>query len=193
MKNVFAFAAAIALACFTMNSSKAAIMLNIDTAVGPTNTVYTLNFSASEGVVAGFEGLLGGGNGFDGPLVQQLAGGSLPTPTTDFNALIDEASDSQFLIGNAQILAATAPFESDRTLGGAFSLQAAARGQSLDMIQIVAANGASVNYNFQVSEAIGAGSQSTPFSGVLGIPEPTSLALFGLGMVGLVGRRRRNG
>lgn len=154
---------------------------------------YTLSFTAQTagGVIAGFDGNFAGDNGFNGPMTQILAGGALPTPNQDLNGLIDESGDSQFLVTTAQILSATAPFETANTLGGAFTLQVAARAAVKGLIQIVADANAQVPYDFGVSEVVGATSATTQFAGTLGIPEPTTVGMAALSLLGLVAARRR--
>jgi hypothetical protein len=202
MKKVFLSSFAVVIAVLAVASANAAIVFtqdpNATRTVSGGNATYTLSFSATApgGVVAGFAGNFAGNNGFNGanpngPLGQQLAGGALPTPTSGFNALIDESLDSQFLIVDADILSAVAPFESTTTLGGAFTLNVASRAVTKALVQIVAPANAFVPYDFGISEAVGAGSETFNFVGILGIPEPTTFGLAGLSLLGLVAARRR--
>jgi hypothetical protein len=142
---------------------------------------------------AGFHGNFPGNNAFSGPLLQQLASGVVPTPTMDLNSAIDESLDSQFLVTNSQILSAVAPFESSTTLGGAFTLALAARAQTKALVQIVAHVDDVIAYDFSLS-FIGDGI-SPRFQGVLGVPEPSSLALAATGLLAALAIRRqtRNG
>jgi len=194
MKNNFFLTAVFTVSTLAIvGNARAALVLDVEMTDNGGLTTYILNFASDAGNVAGFQGLFSGDNGFEGNLVQELAGGALPTPTNDFNALIDQTKDSQFLLGNADILAAVAPGESSSSLSGAFTLQNAFRGPSLDLIQIVGVTGEPINYNFQVSEAIGSQSSSTVFQGVLNIPEPASILMASMGLIGLASlRRRRN-
>jgi hypothetical protein len=147
--------------------------------------VYTFSFTATEpgGLVAGFAGNLSGKNAFRGLLSQQLVGGALPTPTTDLNLAIDESIDSQFLIRNADILSTVAPFETVRSLGGAFTLNIAARAAVKPLVQLVTPINANVCYDFSVTEAVGATFNVTHFFGIFlldgtpCLPEPSAAAL----------------
>jgi hypothetical protein len=154
---------------------------------------YTLSFTNTSpgGIIAGFAGNFNGNNAFSGPMTQQLAAGALPTPTADFDGQIDEAIDSHFLVTNSQILSAVAPFESAANLGGAFTLNVSARTQTKALVQIVANVNDRIFYDFGLSEAIGAGSITPNFSGVLGVPEPSSLALAAVTLPSLSAARRR--
>jgi hypothetical protein len=203
MKKVLVLAILLGLA--VANTASAAIIM---TGHLPENAVvngglatWTLSFTANApgGVVAGFAGNLPGNNGFNGaapngPLSQQAAGGVLPTPTTDFNALINPATDSQFRIANADILSAVAPFESPTSLGGAFTLNVASRAPQKALVQIVAPASTQLRipYSFGISEAVGAGSETFNFEGVLMlVPEPASFGLAGMSLLGLLAARRR--
>jgi hypothetical protein len=188
---------AMILAALSSNNSRAAITFTLGGAeVLPGGLRrYTLSFSATTpgGVVAGFQGNFPGNNGFSGgPMNQQLVGGVITTPTTDLNAAIDESMDTQFLVSNADILSAVAPFETPNSLGGAFTLNVAARATTKALVQIVMPFDKFVRLNFGVSEAVGPGSQTTQFNGVLPIPsEPASTTLAGLSLLAALAYRRR--
>jgi len=195
MKNfIVAGVVALTLSLGLVSHSNAQISLDVQQSDDAGFSTYILSLTSSAGNVASFEGLFLDGNAFEGNLAQQsLGGGTVTSPTTDLNGAIDVALDSQFLFGSADLLAATAPFESPNSLGGVFTLNAGARQPTLEFVQIVAPVGEEIAYNFRIGEAIGATANSQDFSGVLGfvIPEPTTLALAGLGLCGLLSTRRR--
>lgn len=153
-----------------------------------------VNVKASEGMVGGFQGLGAGGAAFTGALNQVKVGGAVFTPTQDLNAAINPLTDTQFLLTNAQVLAVTAPFETDNSIGGVFTVAAASRSNDFNMIQLVGQKGQVVNYNFMLAEAIGAASPETTFSGSFefgAVPEPATMAMAGMGLIGLIAASRR--
>ena len=169
-------------------AAKAGIMisgnLGEDGQVSGGFVTYTLTFTATSpgGVVAGFVGNLAGNVGFEThssgqSFSQQFLAGVLPTPTMDLNAAIDESKDTQFLVSNSNIISTVAPFESLTTLGGAFTLNIAARAREKSLIQIVMPYPPCpmIRFDFSVAEAIGAGLETTNFAGLMFVcPEPPS-------------------
>jgi len=70
-------------------------------------------------------------------------------------------------------------------LTGTFGINPAYQSTSLDFVQIYA-NAGTLNYYFEAA----AGNSKSTFQGTLVVPEPTTIALLGLGAVGLLKRRR---
>jgi hypothetical protein len=176
-----------ALALISLANASATVVFtydpNANRVVNGNLATYSLSFTSPGAQIAGFQGNFSGQpghNAFSGPMLQQLAGGS-PTPTKDSNGSIDASLDTQFLVLNSEILSAVAPFESSTTLGGAFTLNIAARAQTKTLVQVVANKDAKVFYDFVVFDNTIEGYY--PFQGVLGVPEPSSLALATLGIV----------
>ena len=161
---------------------------NANRVVNGNLATYTLSFTTTfpGAKIAGIAGNFAGNNAFNGPMMQQLAGGA-PTPTKDSNASIDASLDTQFLVSNSEILSAVSPFESSTTLGGAFTLNVAARAQTKALVQVVADKDVKIFYDLVVSDAVFEGFDL--FQGFLGVPEPSSLALASL--LGLSAARRR--
>ena len=198
MKNRFtASLVALVAAVGLMTQASAGIIMNVEQSAAGGLVTYILNFTSDDGNIAAFEGLLVDGEqttvGFLGNLSQQLVSGVIPTPTTDFNVAIDPALDSQFLLATGDTVAVVAPYESQTTLGGQFGIAVPSRAPSLDLIQIVAPVGEVITYNFLVGQLSNDGIASNlNFSGDL-VPEPTSIALACLGLMGVVlGSRRRS-
>lgn len=190
--------ALVAIAC----QAHAALLLNIpqfgDDADGAGGNLvrHTINLQATDpvGLVASLQGLGAGAAAFTGNLNQVLAFGVLPTPTQDQNGFIEESTDTQFLFMNSEVLATTPPGETATSIGGVFTLQVASRAASKDLLQIVAAEGTMIQYNFLAAEAVGAGFNEQTFTGefmVTAIPEPSSLVLGGFGLVGIIGAALR--
>jgi hypothetical protein len=188
------FAAAFLVALATPRAHAAIVFTfdpNASRVVNGNLATYTLSFTAT-GLgeqIFGFAGNFAGNNAFSGPMSQQLAAGTLPTPNQRFNHLIDESLDSQFLLTDSQILSAVAPFESDATLGWAGVLAVSARAQTKALVQIVANVHDVIAYNFGISP--GFEGETTNFTGVLGVPEPSSLALAAAGVLAALASRPR--
>jgi hypothetical protein len=176
----------------------AAIIISVRAVPTPPNPnnlfaiVVSLSTNAPGGVISAFHGTLGGNVGFQGNMNQVLAGGVLPTPTSDLNAVIDEALDTQFLLLSSEILAVTQPFETATTIGGVFTYQVAARAQSKDILRIVSPFGSLITYGFHAAEAVGATSTEYQLSGsIIWFPEPHASTLGGMALVSLAASRRR--
>ena len=107
------------------------------------------------------------------------------TPLSDDFGVVDLSLDTHFLLGSADILPAVSPSETASSLSGAFGLQPGAQAQSLPLMQLVAAPGSEISFDFSVYDELG---HETAFVGV--VPEPaTGLLLLG-GGVALLRRRR---
>lgn len=127
----------------------------------------------------------------------ELFGGALSTVFTDNNALIPgnsaflPADDTQFLFNEENDIQAIFGSEGESTsslslIGGVLVAEQSAN-TPIPIAQLVIPVGGIAT----VSGAIGASGQTIPFAGVIGIPEPTSFALVGMGIVGVISRRRR--
>jgi hypothetical protein len=153
---------------------------------------YTLSFTSTipGGLITSFEGNFPDNVAFKGPLEPMPCPvcGTITTPTMDFNAVIDESKDSQFLVFSSEILSTVAPFETGNTMGGAFILGVPARAQTKPLVQIVAKKDALIEYDFSVSDP----ENLARFQGVLGVPEPSSLALAAFTLLSFSAARRRN-
>jgi len=158
-KNLASTVLSAALAIGASYGSQAAVTLNVSvegTAGMPGFATYTLSFTANEGQIGGFRGNLNAdGNAFTGPLNQASSG---------------TASDSFFNVNNTDLAGiGSVTFESTSSLGGIFTILNDARFSSIDLVQIVAPVDSSINYNFGVSEAIGASATTHNFQGNLSV------------------------
>jgi hypothetical protein len=195
MKKIIS-ALSVAVAFAVASQASAAIIVNVDqvSTVGPNSTaIVRLTTNTPGGVVSALQGTLGGNVAFQGVMNQVLVGGAIPTPTQDFNAAIDEATDTQFLALNAELLAVTPPFETANTAGGVFTYQVAKRAADLPIWQVVAPTGTPITYGFTAAEAVGANSFEFQLSGnfIVGIPEPATAGLGSFALLGLAAFRRR--
>ena len=139
---------------------------------------------------AGFDSTSDPGHGFNGPMNQILAFGSLATATLDFADLIGAPfglpeQDSHFLLYLADISIAVGPFETSTFLGGGFSYTVRDL-NPLPLALIVIADGGSVHLTGIASDV--AAAVEWPLD--LNIPEPLTLTLLGVGGLALIRRRR---
>jgi len=167
----------------------------------PELTTYTLTATSDAGNIIGFNffDAVDGSVGIFGPLSQRSPFGA----NTVFNNISegqytgagqDISQDTHFLIDPADGIAVQSS-EDDSSLRGAFNFDAvngAAAGPSLAFAQVVLPNGLSGTFSGFFTVATPTGNILEPVSGVIGfIPEPSTLALAGLGLIGFVSRRRR--
>lgn len=145
--------------------------------------VFTLSIFAEEG--QSFRGI---DASFTGEMNQQLAAG-MATPFTNFDAFLPNggATDSKFLFASGDVLAIGVE-ESPTSLVGAISgLAQAGLSNPAEFARIVVPEGGSVEYRLAVDLG---GADAEIFTGVLGIPEPSTAILAGLALVGFVARRK---
>lgn len=140
--------------------------------------------------------------GFFGPMNQIKAFGALSTPTMTNAAFLagDIGKDSHFLLTDAQIIVpsggaptedggAVAPGSLGTFLTGIFAIDNAARQDTLPFAYLVIPDGQQVHMLGGTSDP--AGQTLFPIDLWIGIPEPASLILLGLGGLGVLVRRRR--
>jgi hypothetical protein len=125
--------------------------------------------------------------------------GSVPSGSLDVMGIPVPADDTHFLFASVDMLIPPGfPLTEDNdlsvggnygwgtSLSGTFGIGPVAQGTSLDFIQIYATAGL-FDYNFGVGTDP---NPTTVFTGSVTVPEPTTIALLGLGAVGLLRRRR---
>ncbi len=169
----------LALVMFPLAAPAGMILLNPTmTDVGGGLYSYMLTFTADDASSADYnpDWLIGGADtetgytGIVGSLNQVLVMGFLPTPTmTNAQYLAaDLPKDTHWTLLDTDLLATTAPFESTSEIGGVFTIRDTARRQTMDLLQVVVASGATVNLNFKVSRATATGGVfSQDFTGTI--------------------------
>jgi len=196
---------ALSAVLLTAAASQAAIIVNV--AELPTTAkagFVTDTLTATAGVgekIIGFDFVGSGSGGFNGAMNQVNPFG-LATIFADNNAVIPAAgatpdNDSQFpLLSSTGISVNTS--ESANALKGAFNLDAAHVATATNVLafaQICRALTSTIPYvgTLTVQNAQGV-NRLENVQGTLGVPEPATLSLIGLAMVGGLGlARRRNG
>ena len=183
MKTVLTMIAVLALATV----AQAGLVVEVDPGVGVGGglTSYTVRLvaDASEDMAAAFDG------SFDGPMNQFKAAGILDTPSltnADYLITTEKAQDSHFLLYDADLIPVELPNESPTQLAGIFSFNVSIRLENLALAQIVLAEGETVVLTGTAANAVG-----TKFDTNATIPEPATLALLGIGGLGVLIRRRR--
>lgn len=196
IRTTLAFSLVLALAAV---SHAASISISSAPTVGLAGmTTYTLTGEAAAGEkIVGFDFVGGGGAyGITGPL-NQVNPFTLPTIFNDNNTLFgpsgaDVSQDSQFKVKSTDGIAIT-PSESANSLKAAFAFLPAniPAGNTLAFVQLVTNNPTEVHYNGTLTVRNQAGEDRLEtFQGTL-IPEPATLGLLGLALLGFCGIRRR--
>ena len=178
---------AIAVMFVVAVSANAAVVIT-STGVATTElagyTTFTMNATSDSGPINGIDVT------FTGAMNQVNPAGNA-TIFTDANGFFsfvgaDVSQDSQFLFASGDILSVNTS-ESASSLAGAITNISAHTngGMSVDFAQIVMATGGSVSYSAGLDDG---GSEAVNVSGAVGeavIPEPATLALISLALVGL--------
>ena len=183
-------------------SSRAAIMTSKASSptVGlPGFSTWTLTAEAGAGEkIIGFDFSGGGGTyGLLGPMNQVNPVGQ-PTVFQDNNAFFpfvpaDVSADAQFRVLSTKGIAIN-PSESANSLKAAFNYNAANIGdaaQSWTFVQVPISGLNMVNFRGTLTVSGTAGNRLEEVAGFLGIPEPSTVALLSLGLVGAFGLIRR--
>ncbi len=171
------------LGCVLMLGATAAnggmVLLNTTmTDVGSGLYSYMLTFTADDPSSADYnpDWLIGGADtetgytGIVGSLNDVKFMGFLPTPTMTNAQYLgpDLSKDTHWMFFDTDVLATTTPFESTSEIGGVFTFRDTARRQTMDLLQVVVASGATVNLNFKVSRATATGGVSSQdFTGTI--------------------------
>lgn len=167
-------------------------------------TTYAVTAASDGAPIAGFDffGTEADPLGFYGPMSQvELFGGAVSTVFADNNPVIDaqaglnRAHDSQFSVNTTTVLVpAGFASESPTSLRAAFALTTPV--QSLQFAQITLADGTAAEAVATFSGLVQLDPSVTPdpirVSGIIPIPEPSTFALAGLALLGLIGYVRRS-
>lgn len=192
------FALAIVCSLFA-SAASAAVIVQIDQTPteglpGSLTSIVTLVSDNPNEIIFGVDA------SFDGPLGQVNPLG-MATPFNDLNGFFGEvpvAQDSQFLFHSANDLSppALGTDESDSTLKAAITnLPGATGGDGTNVPLAQIAHRLPVNYSFSIDlrDQSGAAVGNPTVAGVIPVvPEPATVGLFALAMVGFVGLRRRS-
>ena len=154
-------------------------------------TTYTVTMTTDVGVITGMD------SSVDGPAINHVNPAGFPTGYMNYNAFfgaVDVSQDSQFLFmtGTADgQVASGRELEGPTQLSCAFAFMGGAgsslAGPSLEMLQVCMPDAAGPATASGLMLIDGVEEQFAPFE----IPEPASLALLGMGGLGVLLRRKR--
>jgi PEP-CTERM motif len=136
------------------------------------------------------------GKGFFGPMNQINPAGQA-TVYSDNNVLItalggNPKQDSQFIVNTGSVVVPSGFAEEGSNILQGIWAHAAPVGTTFDIAQLVIPKGAAATVEFRgtISTLEGADIVDNNVSGTVPIPEPASLALIAIGLVGFFGRKR---
>lgn len=198
------FFALCALALTALNASAAIVvtgnLVGEPTPGAPGFLTYTLTATSDNGPIVGFNFANSGGFGITGQLRQlnPFGGATIfdDVPDAQWSAAsMDKRGDTRFLVkasGNIVV----GESENASLLSGAWNtLSPGTATNVLTFCQVVLpadlANGGLGEFNGQFTVAATSGDVLESAVGVIGIPEPATIAMAGLGLIGMVGIARR--
>jgi hypothetical protein len=164
----------------------------IGTVSAPQNV---MGIDAGTASAPGFTAALVDGTSF----YQSMIMATFPTPGADVMGIASPAVDTHFLLASNVLIVVPGrelTEDNDGSLGGGIGwgtylsgtlgISPAGQNTTLDFVQFYATEGL-MNYSFEVSFT---DATKSIYTGTLNVPEPTTIALLGLGAVGLLRRRR---